>query len=156
MTESRRGGTGLGKKEMVIKSCLPCLCHPVPFKAAFNSSKWVRLRTNTHCFKSSSKDRLEAERLTFDPSGSGGLCVVVKGLLFCVGSTEMTSLGQEAAKQVMCLCACGGKCVHPNNFNVPNHTERETGVITVMKGLPRGGLKSVPPPPSQHTDMVWF
>lgn len=78
---------------------LPCLCHPVPFNATFSSLKWAWLLSNTHCFKSNSNDKLDADRLTFEPTGSGGLCVVMKGLSLCRESTAMVSFGQEAVKK---------------------------------------------------------
>ena len=78
---------------------LPCLCHPVPFNAIFSSLKWAWLLSNTHCFKSNSNDKLDADRLTFEPTGSGGLCVVMKGRSLCRESTAMVSFGQEAVKK---------------------------------------------------------
>ena len=75
---------------------LPCLCHPVPFNTFLNSRRWVWLRSSTHFLMSSSSDRLEADRLTSDPAGSGGLCVVRNGFSLRWGSTETISFGQEA------------------------------------------------------------
>ena len=38
--------------------------------------------------------------LTFEPLGSGGLCVVTKGVPLCEGSTEIINFGQETATRV--------------------------------------------------------
>ncbi len=53
------------------------------------------LRSETHPSNRASRERLDIEISTSDPSGNGGLCTSEKGLLSLVGWTVTVIRGEE-------------------------------------------------------------
>ncbi len=58
------------------------------------------LRNETHPSNSASRERLETEISTFEPSGSGGVWTREKGLSSLVGWMVMVRRGEEPGGQI--------------------------------------------------------
>ena len=100
ITASRLLGEHKLAPSTILQLCsLPCFAQTVPLRLFLKVESRVWLRNETHPSNSDSRERLETDISTFEPSGSGGVWTRENGLSSLVGWMVMVRRGDEPGEQ---------------------------------------------------------